>query len=282
MTSLQRGSAFFMITLADLTPRRDPIAYARAQLDTHEVLLRRLWTRRSDIAFLIAWLSALGGLIALAVWVDNRYFLPFDVRPTEWLQGLHRYPQLDTLFRYTNDAGNYEFVAAVLLCSFVWLLMRGLRFEALMMAGAGALHYVQLGLRFAIHRPFSLADPPWWAYPQYDIRQWPGPDGFPSGHVFGEVAVYGLVFAYVPRVIAFRPLAWAVRLFCAAVIVLGGPARVYAGAHWPSDVIGSMLLAALYLGIAWRVDRHVVHIRAVTAEPDATPATAAPAPAGNY
>ncbi|MBI5283528.1 MAG: phosphatase PAP2 family protein [Chloroflexi bacterium] len=247
------------------------------------MLLRRLWTRRSDIAFLIAWLSALGGLITLAVWADHRYFLPFDVRPTEWIQGLHRYPQLDTLFRYTNDAGNYEFIAAVLLCSFVWLLMRGLRFEALMMAGAGALHYVQLGLRFAIHRPFSLDNPPWWAYPQYDIRQWPGPDGFPSGHVFGEVAVYGLVFAYVPRVIAFRPLAWAVRLFCAAVIVLGGPARVYAGAHWPSDVIGSMLLAALYLGIAWRVDRHVVHIRAVTAEQDLVPAaTTTPAAARTY
>jgi membrane-associated phospholipid phosphatase len=46
---------------------------------------------------------------------------------------------------------------------------------------------------------------------------------------------------------AWKPAVIAIRVFCALVIVLGGPARLFVGAHWPSDVIGSMLLAALYL-----------------------------------
>ncbi len=233
--------------------------------------MRRLWTRRSDAVFLTAWLACLAALVALAVWCDHRYMLPFDVRPTVWLQGLERYEQVDHLFHYVNAGGDYDFIAAVLLASFIVLLLRGLRFEALIMAGAGALYYVQLGLREVVHRPFSLENPPWWAYPQYDVRHWPGPDGFPSGHVFGELLVYGLIFGYAPRVIAFRPLMWLVRAFCAVEMVLGGFGRIYTGAHWPSDVIGAVLLAMLYLSIAWRVDRHIRHIRTVTAEQDVVP-----------
>ncbi len=248
------------------------------------MLLRQLWSRRSDLAFAIGWLSCLAALVALAAWSSRRYFLPFDVRPTIWLQHLDRYPLIGGVFNAVNSAGSYDAVAAVLLGSFGLLVLSGLRFEALVMAGAGALHYVQLGMRAVIHRPFSLDDPPWFAYPQYDLRQWPGPDGFPSGHMFGEFLVYGLVFAYVPRLTAARPIIWLVRLACAAEMTLGGFARIYVGAHWPSDVIGSVLLAMLYLGLAWRVDRHVRHIRTVTADttaPPRPPAAALDAAAGS-
>ena len=230
------------------------------------MLLRQLWSRRSDVAFAAGWLSCLAALAVLAVWSSRRYFLPFDVRPTIWLQDLDRYPVIGGLFNAVNDAGGYDAVAAVLLGSFALLLLSGLRFEALIMAGAGALHYVQLGMRAVIHRPFSLDNSPWFAHPQYDLRQWPGPNGFPSGHMFGEFLVYGLVFAYIPRLTAARPIIWVVRLACAVEMMLGGFARIYTGAHWPSDVIGSVLLAMLYLGLAWRIDRHVRHIRTVTGE----------------
>jgi len=255
-----------MITLADLTPRRDPFAYARWQLDTHEVLLRRFWSRRAEFAFWAAWLAALGGFLALAVWSDHRYLLPGDLRMTLWVQELDRFDWVAPLFRAVNRFGGYDFIAAVLIWSFFVLLLRGLRFEALIVAGAGALHYVQLGVRQVVERPFPADNPPWYAYPDWHLRQWPGPDGFPSGHVFGEVVVYGLIFAYAGRVLRFRPLVWLVRLACLAVIALGGPARMYTGAHWPSDVYGSMLLGGLYLALAWRIDQGILHIRTVSAE----------------
>jgi membrane-associated phospholipid phosphatase len=250
-----------MIALADLRTRRNPFAWARARLAADDALARRLWSRWSDPVFAASWFACLAALGGLAWWCDRRYFLPFDMRPTLWIQQLDRFPMVGGVFNLANDGGAYETVAAVLLGSFVLLLIAGLRFEALVMAGAGALHYVQLGLRAAIHRPFDAANPPWVAYPQYDLRQWPGPDGFPSGHMFGEFLVYGLLFAYIPRLTQARPIIVLVRAACAFELLLGGFARIYVGAHWPSDVIGSVLLAMLYLGLAWRVDRHVRHIR---------------------
>ena len=230
------------------------------------MLAQRFWSRRADIAFWAAWLSGVAAFCALALWSAHRYALPLDIRLTQWVQGLDRYPRAGRLFGVVNDFGDYQFIAAVLLLSFGWLLLRGLRFEALMIAGAGALRYVQLGVRDVVHRPFDATNPPWSNAALPHLRQWPGPDGFPSGHVFGEVAVYGLIFAYAGRVIPVRPIAWLVRAFCVFEIALGGPARLYTGAHWASDVAGAALLALLYLGLAWRIDRAVLHIRAVTGE----------------
>ncbi|TAK56044.1 MAG: phosphatase PAP2 family protein [Dehalococcoidia bacterium] len=261
MASLRRGSEYFMIALADVVARRNPLAQARTQLAADDALARRLWSRWSDAAFIAGWLGCLAALIGLAAWCSRRFLLPFDMRPTLWVQHLDRFPLIGGVFDIVNKGGSYDAVAAVLLGTFALLLISGLRFEALVMAGAGALHYVQLGMRAVVHRPFDGAHPPWVAYPQYDLRQWPGPDGFPSGHMFGEFLVYGLLFAYVPRLTSARPIVVLVRAACAFELLLGGFARIYVGAHWPSDVIGSVLLAMLYLGLAWRVDRHVRHIR---------------------
>jgi len=255
-----------MVTLADLTPRRDPIAWAAAQLDTQGVLIRRFFARRADTVFWTAWLLGLAAFVALAVWCTRSYALPLDATLTRWVQDLHRFPRVDRLFRTVNDFGEYDVVGAALIGFFVLFLLRGLRVEALMMAGAGAVHYVQLGVRQLVERPFSLDNPPWIAHAGWGLRQFPGPEGFPSGHAFGETIVYGLVILYAGRLVPWKPAAWALRAVCAAEILLGGPARMYTGAHWPSDVLGAMLLAALYLALAWRVDCAVTHIRAVTAE----------------
>jgi undecaprenyl-diphosphatase len=68
---------------------------------------------------------------------------------------------------------------------------------------------------------------------------------YPSGHaVFYTWLAFMLAAALTPRV---RPL-WLVFLWTAAalLIVVACLGRVWAGAHWPSDVIGGFLL-----GLAW-------------------------------
>jgi membrane-associated phospholipid phosphatase len=68
---------------------------------------------------------------------------------------------------------------------------------------------------------------------------------FPSGHaVFFTWMSFMIAVSLAPKVRpAFRPVLWIV---AAVVIVLTCVARVWAGAHWPSDVIGGVLL-----GIGW-------------------------------
>ena len=70
--------------------------------------------------------------------------------------------------------------------------------------------------------------------------------GFPSGHVFGDVLVVGLLawvcWHSLPRRAGLAGLAAAT-----VVLALAGPSRVAVGAHWPSDILGGYLWGAAAL-----------------------------------
>jgi undecaprenyl-diphosphatase len=157
------------------------------------------------------------------------------------VQDLERVPCVAEFTEFANSAGDPTRVAALTAALTAFLLLRGLRIEAMVIAGVIAMRGLQLAIRHAIEWPAGQAE-----Y-FYTTRTLPDGGSFPSGHVLGEMLVYGLLFWFAPRLFSSRVVVIALRVFCALVIVLGGPARLYTGAHWPSDVIGSMLLAALYL-----------------------------------
>jgi membrane-associated phospholipid phosphatase len=68
---------------------------------------------------------------------------------------------------------------------------------------------------------------------------------YPSGHaVFFTWMSFMLAVSIAPKIRpTFRPILW---ILAAAVIVLTCLARVWAGDHWPSDVLGGVLL-----GVGW-------------------------------
>ena len=69
---------------------------------------------------------------------------------------------------------------------------------------------------------------------------------FPSGHVLGAVLLYGLLFVVADR-IANRYARYGVKAACIGVIGTIGFARVWYGAHWPSDVLGGYAAGGLLL-----------------------------------
>jgi undecaprenyl-diphosphatase len=66
--------------------------------------------------------------------------------------------------------------------------------------------------------------------------------GFPSGHALGAALFYGAVAIIAPQVVADRVVARAIQVAAAVAMVLIAISRVRLGVHWPSDVVGGLLL----------------------------------------
>jgi undecaprenyl-diphosphatase len=91
------------------------------------------------------------------------------------------------------------------------------------------------------------------------VTEHPGSTSYPSGHlIFITISAAVLMLCighrYLPR--WARPIGWAV---VAAIVITVGLDRIYAGTHWPTDVLAGMLIATgwicLVLSIRWLTDR---------------------------
>ena len=198
---------------------------------------------RPDVAA-ACWLSMLAAFVALAGAAASDNGVAADVWLAERVQDLRGAPLAEALFDLAQGAGSFEAVAAVVAVLAVALAARGYRWQAVAGAGVVAMRLLQLAVR--------------------SIDGWGGGGalgegyvtpggGFPSGHVLGQVLVYGFLFAFAPR-LAGRRTTLAVRAACLALVALGAAQRVYSGAHWPSEVLGGALLAGLYLLPVLRVE----------------------------
>lgn len=67
---------------------------------------------------------------------------------------------------------------------------------------------------------------------------------FPSGHVQGAMLFYGVLFLLARR-IEHRGLRMAIQVGSTVVILSASFARIWQGAHWPSDVLGALLLGGV-------------------------------------
>ncbi|MCW3777773.1 phosphatase PAP2 family protein [Levilactobacillus namurensis] len=73
---------------------------------------------------------------------------------------------------------------------------------------------------------------------------------FPSGHVFGTFLLMAMIWLILIPMIATPWRAWLVRLIVIVWIIMVMISRIYVGAHFPTDTIGALLLAYLWLQIA--------------------------------
>jgi len=184
--------------------------------------------------------------------------LPGDVAVAKAIQRLDS-PFADVLFRAENTAGDLQWLifpagALFVLVSAFRRRATGPPLRRLVAAllAASALRTLGPLLKAIVHSPRPAgAD-------GIQLTHHFSGYGFPSGHVFGNVLLYGwlAMFAapYLPRRLALlaQALLW-------TVIALSGPARIYAGAHWPSDTLGGYLWGAACLLLAATVARRTAY-----------------------
>lgn len=90
------------------------------------------------------------------------------------------------------------------------------------------------------------------------VTESPARSSYPSGHVglfifYAVTIVICVGYAYLPR--RWLGVAW---IAAALFVALGAVSRIYSGAHWPSDVLGALLIGvgwvSLVVSIRWISD----------------------------
>ena len=119
------------------------------------------------------------------------------------------------------------------------------RLEAILIPVTGLLTLVNTALKLAIKRPRPSAD-----LAQVLSRE--QDNGFPSGHAFFAILVFGLLAYFIFITVKNLSLRAIFLVGLVTLILLTGTSRVYLGVHWPSDVIGGYLIGgALLTALIW-------------------------------
>jgi membrane-associated phospholipid phosphatase len=207
-------------------------------------LMPHPWAGAAEI--LTGWVLIFGILYvvgyALTHYTAGTWLGSFDDGVPRWLQTF-RTPALDDISYVWSKAGDTHAILAVSLvfCPIAiaaWRQWRPVLFLVLAMFGELTLFLVSAA---AVGRP----RPP--------VQQLDGQmptSSFPSGHIAATLCLW----ITIALLVTARTRRWWRWIFVAlAVIMPVGVAlsRMYRGEHHPTDVLGAMLLAALWLTILW-------------------------------
>jgi undecaprenyl-diphosphatase len=196
------------------------------------------------------WVLAFGALFVFGVLV-SRYagdtvLERLDEAVPRWFAE-HRTPTLNDLSWWLSKAGDTHAILAVSLvfCPLAVAVLRRWRpvlFIALAMFGELSLF---LAAAAAVDRPRP-------AVPHLD-----GPlptSSFPSGHIAATLCLYAAIAIIVmPR--TDSPWRWLTVVAAVVMPLAVAVSRIYRGMHHPTDLMGAMLLAAIWLTLLWWVVR---------------------------
>ena len=209
------------------------------------------WTPKVHPQLLALGAACVLGVAGLLALVKAQPYLPFDDSLDRAIQSID-YGPLSATFPFFSWVGGpgggiYMQAASILI---VLVLNRRAWLLALAAIAGGAWYPLLVG----------LADRPRPVLSQVvRITEHPGSTSFPSGHIIFITLSLGLVMLcaghrYLPK--PAIPIGWVV---VAAIVLLAAISRVYVGAHWPLDVLASILIAggwlALITSIRWISDR---------------------------
>ncbi|MGH2544511.1 MAG: phosphatase PAP2 family protein, partial [Ardenticatenaceae bacterium] len=198
-----------------------------------------------NVVFPAALLPVLAGLAVLAAIAYGTAYTQLDLAITRWAQSLDFWglSAIAALFNGLTDA---PMAIALWLVLTGFFVLRGRPLEALAVFAISGIWVANELIAIIVHRAAVPSDT------GIDFSR-TAAGSFPSGHVTGAVVFYGLLslltFANVHKGSELRKLVPTVGII---VVAFASFSRVYVGAHWASDVLGSYLVgSAGVAAIGW-------------------------------
>ena len=206
----------------------------------------RVWLKTLYIALALS-LCAATAALSLAAAGGN--ILPGDVGLTRAVQDVE-FKGIDRLERLGYFLGSTTGISVVSAAVITLLAVSRNLIEIVFVVAALALRTANPYIKELIASPRPSSD---LVRVEENATGDPGSYGFPSGHVMGAVLIYGCLVYLTRTLIESPPLRIAVQTLASLAIVVTAFSRVYSGAHWPSDVLGSLLWGGAFLLLVYRL-----------------------------
>jgi undecaprenyl-diphosphatase len=180
-------------------------------------------------------LLAVGGLVFLVIVTSQRDILDADLQIAQWVRSFH-FLGLDPMLRVMNVLADGPMAITLWVIAWGSFLLRGRPLEAAAIFFISGIWVGNALINVMAGRPFPS--------PELDLIR---TGSFPSGHVTGAVAFYGLLTFLTLKNVQRGPMRVIVPTLSFLIICLVSIGRVYVSAHWPSDILGSYLFAFIGL-----------------------------------
>jgi membrane-associated phospholipid phosphatase len=180
---------------------------------------------------------------------------PFDLKISHELQEVKN-PVFAFVMQEISVIGNTWIGILTVGAVSVFYIVRRQVPEACFILATLSVFVLTAVLKVLVARP----RPPYFFLDPADILQSINQYSFPSGHVLFFVVFFGFIayLAWIHQTGSARIIVMAI---CCALIMLIGPSRVYLGAHWASDVLGSYIIGVLWLFVLILGYQMVLHNR---------------------
>ncbi len=196
-------------------------------------------TMNRKIVLVFALLLSLSIAFSYAVYKFSVF--PFDQASYKELRE-ETWPLFGILMLYVSSLGYSPIPMVLTLAAMLIFAFQRLWLEAIFMLVTTSNVFLAYALKDIIHRarPFSITENATGIIQSIDQYS------YPSGHVLFFVVFFGF-FAYLAWIHFTGWMRMIAITICAMLIILIGPSRVFLGAHWASDVVGSYLIGSIWL-----------------------------------
>lgn len=179
--------------------------------------------------------------LVLAFFAKNYPYFSIDLSITRVIQQINL-PGFDSIMRFLTDTGEPipGTIMVIIICTPLFILKR--KKEALLTVFSSVgISLIGWVIKTIVARPRPNSPL------IHQLEHFVKPDSFPSGHVLLYLGLYGFLLIAVYAKLKKSLFRNALILILSLLIVLIGFSRIYVGAHWFSDVLGSYLVGTLWL-----------------------------------